>query len=229
MVFVVAISSLLYLAAGATGAEHEVYRWNGVGWILATDEQATMSSTGGESQQYRFFSSGSVGSSGYDLPEPGSPSRFVIQNIVRLRLEPCGDVNPLIAGQDFDSAVGKVFIWNDAVNLYVNYQINPPWYMTETQVNVDIVPPSGNVAPGHFTSKHTEDHPPPPTNPEDLHTILLSSLSFPVEPGVLVYIMAHAVVNDGDTEPSETAWKEGFDVPGQTGHGWAMYHEYTIR
>lgn len=132
------------------------------------------------------------------------------------------DVSDLIAGQDFDNPVGKVFIWNDDENLYVKYQINPPWYMTETAVNVDTVPPSPPISPGHFTSKHAS-----PDNPEDLHSISLSSLG--VGPGDLVYIMAHAVVDNLDTGVSgETAWKEGTKIEGP-GAGWAMYHQYLIR
>jgi len=135
------------------------------------------------------------------------------------------DKSDLIAGQDFDNPAGKVFIWNDDENLYVKFQVySPPWYMTETAVNVDIVPPSPPISPGGFTSKH-----PSPNNPEDLHTILLSSLPFPVEPGDLVYIMAHAVVDNLVTGVSgETAWKEGTEIEGP-GAGWAMYNEYEIQ
>jgi len=137
------------------------------------------------------------------------------------------DVSDLIAGQDFDNPAGRVLIWNNDENLYVKFQVYSQWYMTETAVNVDTAPPSPPIKPGHFTSKHSEDDPPPPDNPEDLHSISLSSLG--VGPGDLVYIMAHAVVDNLDTGVSgETAWKEGTDVPGQGG-GWAMYNEYEIQ
>jgi len=227
MVCVVAIGSLLCLclAAAATGTRHEVYIWNGVGWVLATDDQAKMSSEDGDSQQFRFFFSGSPGSPVYVPPEPGNPSQFLIRNIVIVH--PCGDVNPLIAGQDFGNPAGKVFIWNNDENLYVKFQVYSPWYMTETAVNVDTAPPSPPIKPGHFTSKHSEDDPPPPDNPEDLHSISLSSLG--VGPGDLVYIMAHAVLDNPVTGVSgETAWKEGTKIEGP-GAGWAMYHQYLIR
>jgi len=166
-----------------------------------------MSSEDGDSQQFRFFSSGSPGTPVYVPPEPGNPSQFLIGNIVTVH--PCGDVNPLIAGQDFDNPAGKVFIWNNDENLYVKFQVYSPWYMTET-------------------AEHSEDDPPPPNNPEDLHSISLSSLG--VGPGDWVYIMAHAVVDNLDTGVvGETAWKEGIDVPGQSGAGWAMYNEYKIQ
>jgi len=221
MVCVAAIGSLLCLAAAATGTNNEVYIWTAVGWVPATDDQATMSPEGEDSQQSRFSSSASPGSPVYVPPEPGNPSQFLIRNTVTVH--PCGDVNPLIAGQDFDNPAGKVFIWNNDENLYVKLQVYSPWYMTETAVNVDTAPPSPPINPGHFTSKH-----PSPDNPEDLHTISLSSLSFPVEPGDLVYIMAHAVVDNLDTGASETAWKEGTKIEGP-GAGWAMYHQYLIR
>jgi len=132
------------------------------------------------------------------------------------------DVSPLIAGQDFDNPAGKVLIWNNDENLYVKFQVYSLWYMTETAVNVDTAPPSPPIKPGQFTSKHAS-----PDNPEDLHSISLSSLG--VGPGDLVYIMAHAVVDNLDTGVSgETAWKEGTKIEGP-GAGWAMYNEYEIQ
>lgn len=73
---------LLHVATAATGIYHEVYRWDGVNWVVATSEQATMFSKTEDSQQFRFFSSGSPGSPVYLSPKAGNPCQFLIENVV---------------------------------------------------------------------------------------------------------------------------------------------------
>jgi len=130
------------------------------------------------------------------------------------------EISPLIAGKNIP--VGEVWIWNDNENLYVKYQTNDPWYMTETHLYVGTTLPPTPIKPGKFRYKH-----------EDLNRVLEDTYVIPlVELGGQsedwVYIMAHAVVVNINTRKSETAWKEGTPV-GQPGAGWAMYNTYQIQ
>jgi len=61
---------------------NEVYRWDGVKWVVATSEQATMFSESEDSQQFRFSASGSPGSPVYLSPKAGNPCQFLIENVV---------------------------------------------------------------------------------------------------------------------------------------------------
>ena len=82
LVSLVVTSSWLCLAAPAMAVYNEVYRWDGVDWILATNQQATMFSEGEDSQQFRFSSSGCPGSAVYLPPKAGNPCQFLITNVV---------------------------------------------------------------------------------------------------------------------------------------------------
>lgn len=130
------------------------------------------------------------------------------------------EISPLIAGQNI--LVGEVSIWNDDENLYVKYQTNPPWYMTETHLYVSKTLPSSAIKPGKFPYKHKDLN----SVLEDTYTILLSELG--VASGDSVYIMAHADVVNIVTGDSETAWKEGTPIE-EEGSGWAMYNTYQIQ
>ena len=129
------------------------------------------------------------------------------------------EISPLIAGKNIP--VGEVSIWNNDENLYVKYQTNDPWDMTETHLNVGTTEPYPPVSPGRFPYKHKDLN----NALEDTHTIRLSELG--VESGDSVYIMAHAVVVNNDTGEEETAWKEGTSFG--HGAGWAMYNTYEIQ
>ena len=74
---------VLYSTAAAKAMYHEVYRWDGISWILATNEQATVFSEGEDFQQFRFSSPGSPDSPVYHPPEAGNPCQFVIENVVQ--------------------------------------------------------------------------------------------------------------------------------------------------
>jgi len=84
LLFVFIIVSLQYLAIAATAKSHKVYRWDGTNWIIATNEQATMFSENEDYQRFRFFSSGSLGSSVYHSPRAGNPGQFLIENVVQV-------------------------------------------------------------------------------------------------------------------------------------------------
>lgn len=102
-------------------------------------------------------------------------------------------VTDLIAGGGNPKSaidVGDVSIWNDMDYLYVKYQTDDPWCITETHLHVALTPESipqkkGNPIPGHFTYNDEWD----PCIPEYTYTIPL-----PVVPGTNVSIAAHAVV-----------------------------------
>ena len=130
------------------------------------------------------------------------------------------DISPLIAGQNI--TVGEVWIWNDNENLYIKYQTNPPWYMTETHLYVGPTLPPSLIKPGRFPYKHENLN----SVLEDMYTIRLSELG--VESGDSVYVLAHADVVNIVTGDSETAWKEGTPIGGQ-GAGGAMYDTYQIQ
>ncbi len=98
---------------------------------------------------------------------------------------------PLLIGQNWPA--GIVRVWNDATNLYVEYDNSQSgWKMKETHVYVGTAPPA-KLAPGFFPYAH-EDL---PNVTHDLYVIPLK----PTWTGVL-YIAAHA-------SNSETGWGTG--------------------
>jgi hypothetical protein len=106
---------------------------------------------------------------------------------------------PLFADQDM--LVGYVDVSNDADNLYVKYVITEDgWCMTETHLHVGTseadFPKAGrtqNVVPGNFDYKEKHD---PCVTVYELEQISLGDWGA----GTELYIAAHAVVRDYDTE-----------------------------
>jgi hypothetical protein len=134
----------------------------------------------------------------------------------------CGEatVSALIAGQN--TTVGTVTIENDEQFLYVTYQTDGNWLITETHLDVAMRPedlgqtPKGNAVPGRFTYQSV--HEPPVATV--VHAIDLSV--WPANSQL--YVAAHSVVVSANS--SETAWGEGIDFPGAN---WAMYIPYLLK
>ena len=131
----------------------------------------------------------------------------------------CGEImeTALIAGQNIP--VGSVIIENDEQHIYVTYQTDGDWLITETHLDVAAMPEdlkqtrTGNPVPGRFAYQSQHD----PGVTTVTHTIDLSAW-----PSISqFYIAAHCVVVSG--AGSETAWAEGMNFPG---NNWAMYVDY---
>jgi len=131
----------------------------------------------------------------------------------------CGDATTvrLIAGQFID--MGKVIITNDENYLYIEYVTTPPWVLIETHVaiadSLSGIPQTktGNPKVGQFAY--------------DINSFIpLDNW----ESGTMIYIAAHAEVQklgeDGQVLQEETAWGEGYNLPG---NNWAMYFNYTVQ
>ena len=135
---------------------------------------------------------------------------------------PCGETMEitLIAGQHIPA--GSVIIENDEQYLYVTYQTDGDWLITETHLDVATRPEDlkqtskGNAIPGRFAYKSEHD----PGVTTVTHTIDLSTWPS----GTDLYLAAHSVVVS--TAGSETAWGEGMDFPG---NNWAMYFSYSLQ
>ena len=54
ILFLTVMVFLQYLAIPAMAMYHEVYKWDGLNWILVTDGKATVFSEGEDAQQLRF-------------------------------------------------------------------------------------------------------------------------------------------------------------------------------
>jgi len=129
----------------------------------------------------------------------------------------------LYAGQTLDA--GTVTVSNDAANIYVRYQTNDPWVMSDAHLalatSLDGIPQthSGNPKPGHFAYSAIFD--PEVTD----YTFVIPRGSF--LPGQVLYIAAHAIVqapkNAGGTQ---TGWGFG---PGFPGANWATYISYSVQ
>jgi hypothetical protein len=131
----------------------------------------------------------------------------------------------LYAGQTIN--VGNVMVWNDATNLYVQYNITGGWVMTESHVAVatslsGIPQKNGNPVPGQFPYKTV--HNPGVTT----YTYTIPLNQWPV--GQQLYVATHAVVQlidgNGNVIQTETGWGNG---PGFPGKNWATYLMYTIQ
>ena len=152
-------------------------------------------------------------------------------------------ITDLIAGQSMDA--GDVLVWNDAVNLYVQFVSTGDWCITETHVAVAAlvseIPQTkkGNPIPGKFD--YSKQYSPCEQAP-DPYVIPLEW-----DYGETVYIAAHAklrthTINFHHTRGDgtcgdrirlekpcgqrESAWGAGFDFPGKN---WAMYFTYTVQ
>lgn len=134
----------------------------------------------------------------------------------------CGQVTeiPLIAGQNIP--VGSVVVENDGQYLYVTYQTDGTWLITETHLDVATRPEDlkqtskGNAVPGRFAYKSEHD----PGVATVTHTIDLTAWPS----GTQLFLAAHSVVVS--VSASETAWAEGLDFPGAN---WAMYFSYEVQ
>lgn len=121
----------------------------------------------------------------------------------------------LIAGQNIYA--GSVTVWNDADNLFVQYETVDPFCLTETHLEVgssldDIPQANGNPIPGQFEYKSTHN--------------CISSFTYTVplpKDTCDLYIAAHAVVKG--TGGTETAWGSGLEFPGKD---WATYFIYPV-
>lgn len=134
----------------------------------------------------------------------------------------CGQITEttLIAGQSIP--VGSVIVENDAQYLYVTYQTDGNWLITETHLDVATRPEDlkqtskGNAVPGRFAYK--SEHAPGVATVT--HTIDLTAWPS----GTQLFLAAHSVVVS--SSGSETAWAEGLDFPG---NNWAMYFSYGVQ
>jgi hypothetical protein len=134
----------------------------------------------------------------------------------------CGQITEttLMAGQSIP--VGFVIVENDAQNLYVTYQTDGNWLITETHLDVATRPEDlkqtrkGNAVPGRFAYSSEHD----PGVVTVTHTIDLAAWPS----GTQLFIAAHSVVVSASG--SETAWAEGLDFPG---NNWAMYISYEVQ
>ena len=134
----------------------------------------------------------------------------------------CGEITEtaLIAGQSIP--VGSVTVENDAQYLYVTYQTDGNWLITETHLDVATRPEDlkqtskGNAVPGRFAYSSEHD----PGVVTVTHTIDLAAWPS----GTPLFLAAHSVVVSASG--SETAWAEGLDFPG---NNWAMYFSYEIQ
>lgn len=142
--------------------------------------------------------------------------------VAGLAQTPCGEITEtaLIAGQHIPA--GTVIVENDEQYLYVTYETDGNWLITETHLDVATRPEDlkqtskGNAIPGRFAYQ-SEHHPGVATV---THTIDLTAWPS----GTPLYLAAHSVVvsNSG----SETAWGEGLDFPGKN---WAMYFSHQVQ
>jgi hypothetical protein len=112
-------------------------------------------------------------------------------------------VADLIAGQNFDA--GDVLVWNDAENLYVKYDLDSDWCLTEYHLHVatslNEIPQTkkGNPKPGHFEYK--EEYDACIVDPVLIEIPLVAAESFD--------IAAHAVVVHPIDGCYETVWQIG--------------------
>lgn len=103
-------------------------------------------------------------------------------------------VQDLIAGQHIDA--GDVIVKNDNENLYITYQTEGGWEITETHFHVadslEGIPQTkkGNPIPGQFDYKYEYD----PAITKVTYTLSLDEFGFEVECGTELFIATHAVV-----------------------------------
>jgi hypothetical protein len=134
----------------------------------------------------------------------------------------CGEImeTALIAGQNI--LMGTVVVENDEEYVYVTYQTDGNWLITETHLDIATRPEDlkqtskGNAVPGRFAYKSEHD----PGVTTMTHTIDLTAWP----PGTQLYLAAHSVVVSDFG--SETAWGEGLDFPG---NNWAMYFSHLVQ
>jgi hypothetical protein len=134
----------------------------------------------------------------------------------------CGQITEtaLLAGQSIP--VGSVIVENDDQYLYVTYQTDGNWLITETHLDVATRPEDlkqtskGNAVPGRFAYKSEHN----PAVDTVTHSIDLADWPS----GTQLFLAAHSVVVSA--YGSETAWGEGLDFPGDN---WAMYFSHDVQ
>lgn len=113
-------------------------------------------------------------------------------------------------GSDNKTVVGKVKVWNDSTNLYVQYNTIDKWYMTENQLDVITkVPGAEDTKPGQFTYKRDS------TNSIQTYTFTVPQSAF--SGAAEVYILAHTKVTESGAYKG-TAW--GGNISGISDNKW---------
>ena len=124
----------------------------------------------------------------------------------------------LWAGMDI--LVGNVTVWNDAENLYVQYNTDAPWYLTEVHLYIQTEPFTSRLAPGRA-----------PYKSGDISYASTYTFTIPLqwECDVTIYLQAHAAVVkivDGEVVDEETAYGGDITKPGRG--AWYGNIAYTI-
>ncbi|WP_319508346.1 hypothetical protein [uncultured Methanolobus sp.] len=129
-------------------------------------------------------------------------------------------VQTLYAGQHIEA--GTVNVSNDSEYIYISFETTDEWVILETHLEVAnssaAIPTtkSGNAIPGQFTYKNISQ---PNGITIDEYQISLETY-LPLENDTL-YIAAHAVVSNGESE--EGAWANGTEF---NENNWATYFTY---
>jgi hypothetical protein len=132
-------------------------------------------------------------------------------------------VTDLVTGRK-KTDVGDVTVWNTDEYLFVKYETDSEWKLTETHLSVTDdfykIPQtrSGNPKVGRFEYAMR-------------HNPAVSEYTYKVDLGAwdtdtVLFIAAHAVVQGSEnSKKSETAWANGIEFPGNS---WAMYLNYVV-
>ena len=138
----------------------------------------------------------------------------------------CGTMasTPLVAGQNF--VAGTIWISNDAQNIYVQYNTDSPWVMSDAHASVATalagIPQTktNNPIPGRFAYSATFD-------PEVTSYTFVVPMAGSFATGQTVFIAAHALVQAPKAfGGSQTGWGFG---PAFAGANWATYVNYTVQ
>jgi hypothetical protein len=159
------------------------------------------------------------------ITQSGAPE--VTLPVAQYVVTPCGDpLEPIFyAGQFID--VGRVSVYNDEENLYIEMTTTGAWVMTESHVAVAPtlagIPQtgSGNPKVGQFALSAV--HNPPVSS--YVYTVSVTGY----DPDQPLYIAVHAIVKrieGGHVVQQETAWADGEDFPGAN---WATYIMYDVQ
>ena len=135
--------------------------------------------------------------------------------------EYCGDYlqADLLAGNEPQEKVGTVTVWNDVDILYVRFDVESPWELEETHLNISEDEPEERGALGQYNAnQYLVDN----DNSFALYEV-------PLNPEwETIYILAHAAVEkEGESGTDETAFGGEFR-PGER-QSWFNVIEYTIQ
>lgn len=127
-------------------------------------------------------------------------------------------VYDLWAGQTI--LVGNVTVWNDAENLYVQYNTDAPWYLTEVHLFIAAEPFTARLAPGQA-----------PYKSGDISCASTYMFTIPLQwdCDMTIYLQVHAAVVkkvDGVVVGKETAY--GGDITKPKKGAWYGNFAYTI-